>query len=226
MELKYFFAKLFLGRDINEELVVARKERSEAQDKYNNTCQTISMLEEKISVLSESLDRYKQELSSLQSEKKSADALLSQLLNDEELDNAKTILESRLDGKSTLLESLTEKQHASLKEHVQTLAQLRKLQEEKTSLEKDVDDLTNEAELLKEKSEQRENQKAVRENLIAQRKEIRDNLSTLKNEWKETLDDFKTRVVDVENQKSLEALKRKLKDYERRVNNAIEISVK
>lgn len=225
MATKEFLAKIILGQDVNKDLAIAEKEVGEAQGKYNNACEAISVLEEKMSVLSESLNTSKQEMSSLQNEKELIDALLSQLLKDEEFNNAKVILEGRLDDKKAQLGNIVEKLHSSQKEHDLILHQLGKLQEEKTYLKDDNDNLTQEIELLKDKSEQGEKQKAERE-LIAQRKEIRDNLSTLKDKWQKILDDFKARIIDADNQKSFEELKCELKDYERRINNAIEISVK
>lgn len=222
MVVKDFLAKIILGSDIHKDLAIAENEVCEAQGKYNNACQTISTLEEKDRVLSDSLDTSKQELSSLISEKDSIHALLSQLLNNEELCNAKAILEGRFDDKKALLGNQIEKLRSFQKERNLVLVQLGTLKEEKTSLEHDIDNLTHEIELLKEKSKQREEQKAK----ISQRKEVRDNLSTLKDEWQETLDDFKARIDDADNLKSLEGLKRELVDYERLVNNAIEIPVK
>lgn len=85
------------------------------------------------------------------------------------------------------------------------------MKEEKTSIEHDINNLSYEIELLK---------------TVAQREKIRDNLLALKEKWQETLNDFKTRVDGADNLKSLEELKRELEDYEKRVNNAIEISIK
>ena len=222
MAAKHFLAKLLLGRDINEDLAMAEKGNREVHGKYNNACQTISVLEEKNRLLSDSLDTSKHELSFLKIEKISIDALLSQLLNDEVLCDAKEILESKYDDKKALLGNLIEKLRAFQKEHDLILDQFGKLKEEKTSSENDVDKLNHEIESLKEKSKQREEQKAK----ISQRKEVRDNLSTLKDKWQGTLDEFKARIDDADNLKSLEGLKRELVDYERLVNNAIEISVK
>ena len=219
MAIKEFLARIILGKDLHKDLAIAEKE---VKGKYNNACQTISILEGKNRELNKSLETSKQELLSLQHEKESIDALLSQLLNDEELCDAKTILEDRLDKKEALLKNLIEELSSSQKKRDLIVDKLGKLKEEKTSLEHDIDNLTHEIELLKEKSKQREEQKAK----ISQRKEVRDNLSTLKDGWQETLDDFKARIDDADNLKSLEGLKRELEDYERRVNNAIEISVK
>ena len=140
--------------------------------------------------------------------------------------DAKTILEDRLDDQNTLLRNLTEKLLSSQKEHKLILNKLGKLKEERALLEQDVDNLAHEIELMKEKSKRRESAKEKREEIMAQRKKIRDNLLTLKNEWKETLYAFKTKAVDADNLKSLEGLERELKDYEKLVNNAIEIAVK
>lgn len=226
MAVKGFLAKLLLGRDINEDLAMAEKENREVQGKYNNACQVVGVLEKKKKELSKSLDTSKQEITCLQSEKDSIDALLSQLLVEDELGNAQTTLEGSLDGKNELLGNQIEKLHSSQKEHDLVLAQLEKLKVEKTSLEHDVDNKTHEIELLKEKSKHRDEQKAKREEFLSQRRGIRDNLLTLKNEWQETLDNFKARIDDADSLKSFEGLKRELEDYERRVNNAIEISVK
>jgi len=203
MAAKIFLAKLILGSDIHKDLALAEKEVQEAQDKYNSACQVISALEEKNREVSVSLDASKQEISSLQKEKVSIDALLSQLLNDEELGSAKTILERRLNDNN--------KQLRSLKEKLCILKKIGKLKEEKTSIEHDINNLSYEIELLK---------------TVAQREKIRDNLLALKEKWQETLNDFKTRVDGADNLKSLEELKRELEDYEKRVNNAIEISIK
>ena len=226
MAVKGFLAKLLLGRDINEDLAMAEKENREVQGKYNNACQVVGVLGKKKKGLSKSLDTSKQEITCLQSEKDSIDALLSQLLVEDELGNAQTTLEGNLDGKNELLGNQIEKLHSSQKEHDLVLAQLEKLKVEKTSLEHDVDNKTHEIELLKEKSKHRDEQKAKREEFLSQRRGIRDNLLTLKNEWQETLDNFKARIDDADSLKSFEGLKRELEDYERRVNNAIEISVK
>lgn len=226
MAVNKFLAKIILRRDIHKDLAFAEKEASEAHGKYNNACQAISVFEEKMGVLNESLNTSKQEMTSLQSEKESIDTLLLQLLNNEELYDAKTILEDRLDDQNTLLRNLTEKLLSSQKEHKLILNKLGKLKEERALLEQDVDNLAHEIELMKEKSKRRESAKEKREEIMAQRKKIRDNLLTLKNEWKETLYDFKTKAVDADNLKSLEGLERELKDYEKLVNNAIEIAVK
>lgn len=223
MAVKGFLAKLLLGRDINEDLAMAEKENREVQGKYNNACQAVGVLEKKKKELSKSLDTSKQEITCLQSEKDSIDALLSQLLVEDELGNAQTTLEGRLDNKKVLLGRLIVKLKSSKKEHDLILAQLVKLKKEKPSLEHDIKNLTCE---LKEKSKQKEELKDKKEEIVSQRREIRENLLTLKNEWQETLDGFKERVVDADNLKSLEGLKRELVDYERRINNAIEISVK
>ena len=201
---------------------MAEKGNREVHGKYNNACQTISVLEEKNRLLSDSLDTSKHELSFLKIEKISIDALLSQLLNDEVLCDAKEILESKYDDKKALLGNLIEKLRAFQKEHDLILDQFGKLKEEKTSSENDVDKLNHEIESLKEKSKQREEQKTK----ISQRKEVRDNLSTLKDKWQGTLDEFKARIDDADNLKSQEGFKLELVDYERLVNNAIEISVK
>ena len=222
MAVKGFLAKLLLGRDINEDLAMAEKENREVQGKYNNACQTLSVLEDKNGETSKSLDTSRKEKASLQSEKESIDALLSQLLNNEELCDAKTILEGKRDDKKAHLGNIIEKLSSSQKEHDLILTQLGELKEEKTSLDHDVENLNHEIESLKEKSKQREEQKAR----ISQRKEVRDNLSTLKDKWQDTLDNFKARIDDADSLKSFEGLKRELEDYERRVNNAIEISVK
>ena len=222
MAVKGFLAKLLLGRDINEDLAMAEKENREVQGKYNNACQTLSVLEDKNGETSKSLDTSRKEKASLQSEKESIDALLSQLLNNEELCDAKTILERKRDDKKALLGNIIEKLSSSQKEHDLILTQLGELKEEKTSLDHDVENLNHEIESLKEKSKQREEQKAK----ISQRKEVRDNLSTLKDKWQGTMDEFKARIDDADSLKSFEGLKRELEDYERRVNNAIEISVK
>ena len=226
MSAKEFLAKIVLGRDVYKDLTIAEKEMNEAKDKYNNACQTLSVLEDKNGEISKSLDTSRKEKASLQSEKESIDALLLQLLNDDELGNTKAILEGRLDDKKALLKNRTEKLHSSQKEQSLIMDQLGKLKEEKTSLEHDLGIITREIELLKEKSKQKEGQVLEKEKLIVQRKGIRDNLSALKDGWQDTLDDFKAKVVDADNQKSLEGIKRELIDYERRVNNAIEISVK
>lgn len=222
MNAKEFLAKIVLGRDVYKDLTIAEKEMNEAKDKYSNACQTLSVLEDKYGKISKSLDTSSKEKASLQSEKESIDALLLQLLNNEELCDAKTILECKRDDKKALLGNIIEELSSSQKEHDLILAQLGKLKEEKTSLDHDVDNLNHEIESLKEKSKQREEQKAK----ISQRKEVRDNLSTLKDKWQGTLDEFKARIDDADNLKSLEGLKRELVDYERLVNNAIEISVK
>ena len=222
MNAKEFLAKIVLGRDVYKDLTIAEKEMNEAKDKYSNACQTLSVLEDKYGKISKSLDTSSKEKASLQSEKESIDALLLQLLNNEELCDAKTILECKRDDKKALLGNIIEELSSSQKEHDLILAQLGKLKEEKTSLDHDVENLNHEIESLKEKSKQREEQKAK----ISQRKEVRDNLSTLKDKWQGTLYDFKTRIDDADNLKSLEGLKRELVDYERLVNNAIEISVK
>ena len=222
MNAKEFLAKIVLGRDVYKDLTIAEKEMNEAKDKYSNACQTLSVLEDKYGEISKSLDTSSKEKASLQSEKESIDALLLQLLNNEELCDAKTILECKRDDKKAHLGNIIEKLSSSQKEHDLILTQLGELKEEKTSLDHDVENLNHEIESLKEKSKQREEQKAK----ISQRKEVRDNLSTLKDKWQGTLDDFKTRIDDADNLKSLEGLKRELVDYERLVNNAIEISVK
>ena len=220
MSVKEFLAKILLGRDVYKDLAIAEKEMNEAKEKYDNVCQTLSVLEDKNGEISKSLDTSRIEKASLQSEKESIDALLLQLLN------TKAILEGRLDDKKALLKNRTEKLHSSQKEQSLIMDQLGKLKEEKTSLEHDLGIITREIELLKEKSKQKEGQVLEKEKIIVQRKGIRDNLSALKDGWQDTLDDFKAKVVDADNRKSLEGIKRELIDYERRVNNAIEISVK
>ena len=160
MNAKEFLAKIVLGKDVYKDLAIAEKEMNEAKDKYNNACQTLSVLEDKNGETSKSLDTSRKEKASLQSEKESIDALLSQLLNNEELCDAKTILERKRDDKKALLGNIIEKLSSSQKEHDLILTQLGELKEEKTSLDHDVENLNHEIESLKEKSKQREEQKA------------------------------------------------------------------
>lgn len=227
MEVKEFLAKIILGSDIHKDLAIAKKEEQEAQDKYNNAYQTICLLEEKKRELNQSLETFMQEISFLQSEKESIDTFLSQLQNDEVLGIKRTIQEVRLDEKKIIiLGNLIEKILSSSNEYNQTLIQLKSQKEKKISLEHDIDNSTRELELMKEKSKHRDEQKAKRKEYLSQRRGIRDNLLTLKNEWQKTLDDFKARLDDADSLKSFKELERELKDYERRINNAIEIYVK
>ena len=76
MNAKEFLAKIVLGRDVYKDLTIAEKEMNEAKDKYNNACQTLSVLEDKNGETSKSLDTSRKEKASLQSEKESIDALL------------------------------------------------------------------------------------------------------------------------------------------------------
>lgn len=227
MEVKEFLAKIILGSDIHKDLAIAKKEEQEAQDKYNNAYQTICLLEEKKRELNQSLETFMQEISFLQNEKESIDTFLSQLQNDEVLGIKRTIQEVRLDEKKIIiLGNLIEKIRSSSNEYNQTLIQLKSQKEKKISLEHDIDNSTRELELMKEKSKHRDEQKAKRKEYLSQRRGIRDNLLTLKNEWQKTLDDFKARLDDADSLKSFKELERELKDYERRINNAIEIYVK
>lgn len=226
MNAKEFLAKIVLGKDVYKDLAIAEKEMNEAKDEYYNACQTISTLEERNRVLSDSFDASKQELSSLKSENDSIDTMLSLLLNDEELCDAKAILEGRLEDKKALLENLIENLRSSQEEHANTQTQLKILQEEQTSLDKDVYNLTHEIEVLKEKSGAGGKPIAKKQIILAQRKDIRDNLLTLKDEWKDTLQNIMKRVSDADSLESLEELKYELGNYESRANNAIEISVK
>ncbi len=55
MATKEFLTKIILARDVHKDLAIAEKEVGEARGKYNYACQTISTLEKKNSVLSDSL---------------------------------------------------------------------------------------------------------------------------------------------------------------------------
>lgn len=226
MAAKDFLAKIILGSDIYKDLAIAEKEMYDAQGKYNNACRAISELEEKKRLLSNSLDILKQEEYSLECEKKSIDTLLSQLLSDEELDSPKTSLVDKLNNKDALLESWERKLCCSEEEKKNILKQKEKLQGKKISLEKDVNLLSKEIAKLEDASNGGDEKIAERRKIINQRKEIKENLLTLKEKWQETLDDMKTRVDSADNLKSLKRLELELKDYEKTVNNAIEISVK
>ena len=120
------------------------------------------------------------------------------------------------------------KECCSLEKSVNSLTQeLRTLKEEQVSLDEYInlflkDEERNDAQTVLTKKLER---KTKIENLVVQRKGIRDNLTSLKNEWQNSLDEFNTRLADADSQKSLHELKHELKDYERRINNAIEISV-
>lgn len=226
MAAKDFLAKIILGSDIYKDLAIAEKEMYDAQGKYNNACRAISALEEKKRLLSNSLDILKQEEYSLECEKKSIDTLLSKLLSDEELDSPKTSLVDKLNNKDALLESWERKLCCSEEEKKNILKQKEKLQGKKISLEKDVNLLSKEIAKLEDASNGGDEKIAERRKIINQRKEIKENLLTLKEKWQETLDDMKTRVDSADNLKSLKRLELELKDYEKTINNAIEISVK
>lgn len=226
MAAKDFLAKIILGSDIYKDLAITEKEMHDAQGKYNNACIAISALEEKKRLLSNSLDILKQEEYSLECEKESIDTLFSKLLNDEELDSPKTSLVDKLNNKDALLESWERKICCSEEEKKNILRQKEKLQGKKISLEKDVNLLSEEIAKLEEASNGGDEKIAERRKIINQRKEIKENLLTLKEKWQETLDDMKTRVDSADNLKSLKRLELELKDYEKTVNNAIEISVK
>lgn len=121
-----------------------------------------------------------------------------------------------------------EKECSSLEKSVNSLTQeLKTLKEEQVSLDEYInlflkDEESNDVQTVLTKKLER---KKKIDNLVVQRKGIRDNLSTLKDEWQNTLDDFKTMLANADSQKTLNELRHELKDYERRINNAIEISV-
>lgn len=226
MAANNFLARVILGSDIYKDLAITEKEMHDAQGKCNNACLAISALEENKRLLSNSLDILKQEASSLECEKESIDTLFSKLLNDEELNSPKTSLVDKLNNKDALLESWERKICCSEEEKKNILRQKEELQGKKISLEKDVDLLSKEIAKLEEASKGGDEKIAERRKIINQRKEIKENLLTLKEKWQEMLNDIKTRVDSADNLKSLKRLELELKDYEKRVNNAIEISVK
>ena len=122
-----------------------------------------------------------------------------------------------------------EKECSSLEKTINSLTQeLKTLNEEQVSLDEYLnlslqgEDSNDALTVLKKMLER----KTKIDNLVVQRKGIRDNLTTLKDDWHNTLDEFKTKITNADSQKYLNELRNELKDYERRINNAIEISVK
>lgn len=122
-----------------------------------------------------------------------------------------------------------EKECSSLEKAINSLTlELKNLNEEQVTLDECLnlslqDEESNDVQTVLRKMLER---KTKIDNLVVQRKGIRDNLTTLKDEWQNTLDVFKTKITNADSQKYLNELINELKDYERRINNAIEISVK
>lgn len=225
MALKDFLAKLLLGGDIHENLAMAEKVMCEEKDKYDNACNANDALEKECSSLEKSVESLAQELNTLKEEQVSLDEYLNLFLKDEERNDAQTVLTNRLEEKRTQLLTIQSQFQSSEKERGRLKGLMEDLQKEKATLGIEINILNHDIEVLRKSSKQNDEQKAPKEKLIDQRKGIKDNLTTLKYEWQNTLDDFKARLVDCDSQKSLKELKRELNDYERRINNAINIPV-
>ncbi|MBO7130493.1 MAG: hypothetical protein J6W05_12065 [Prevotella sp.] len=225
MDVKDYLAKLLLGGDIHENLAMAEKEMCEANDKYDNACNANDALEKECDSLEKSVNSLTQELKTLKEEQLSLDEYMNLFLKDEERIDAQTVLANRLEEKRTQLLSTQSQLQSSEKERGRLKGLMKDLQKEKATLEIEVNTLNHDIEVHRKSSKQKDEQKAKREKLIDQRKGIRDNLTTLKDEWQNTLDDFNARLVDCDSLKSLEELKRELNDYERCINNAINIPV-
>ena len=214
MNVKDLLAKFLHCGDIHVNLAIAEKEMRETQVKYISACNTNEALEDECSSLDKSVNLLTQEVNTLKNERKSLDEYLNQFLKDDEWNDAKVVQTKRLEEKRTQLLAIQSQLKSSEKKHGRQIELIEGLKGEKTSLEKEVVSLNHKVEA----------EKNIIEKKLDQRKNIRANLATLKNEWQKALEIFKERLkladTDIQN---LLALQREIEDYERRVKNAIEI---
>ncbi len=225
MAVKDFLAKLLLGSDLHDDLAIAEREMRETQDKYMSARSTNDALEKECISINKSVNLLTQDLNTLKDEQKSLDDYLTQFLKDDEWNDAQIVLTKRLNEKREQLLNIQSQFQSSEKECGRQTELIEGLKGKKTSIENEIVNLKNEVEVLKVKSEQKGDKIKI-EKKLGQQKNIRANLTTLHDEWQKSLEDFRERLTlaDADKQNLL-ALQREIEDYERRVKNAIEISV-
>jgi chromosome segregation ATPase len=223
MTVKDFLAKILLGSDIHEDLAESEREMRETKDKYISARNTNEALENECSLLDKSVNSLIQELNSLKDEQKSTEEYLSNFLKDVELDGAQGKLTSRLEEKKVQLLNVQSQLQSSKERYDGLIKQMEGLKDEKLSLKKEVDNLSHKVETLKLEYEKKD-ERNVLERKLDQRKNIRANLASLKDEWQKALDNFEEKLtLSNINKQNLLVLQREIEDYERRVKNAIEI---
>ena len=168
------------------------------------------------------------ELISLQKKKKTLDYTIGQLLIGIDKEEADTILSNELETKKKELVFLKNELCSLETEHLDLKGKIKGLNEKKISAGNKLTELIKEAELLKEsfdkKKELRESDRKQANDKLPQRMILRDKLATLKNEWGKKLDEFAAKLDDA-NKPTLLRLKCELEDYEKKIQNAIDIPV-
>lgn len=228
MSTKKTIAKLILGSDIYEDLSSSEKEACKAKDKYESVNSENRTLEKECWCLDRSVKTLSNELISLQKKKKTLDYTIEQLLIGINKEEADTILSNELETKKKELVFLKNELCSLETEHLNLKGKIKGLNEKKISAENRLTELIKEAELLKEsfdkEKELRESDAKQANEKLPQRMILRDNLATLKNEWGKKLDEFAAKLDDA-NKPTLLGLKRELEDYEKKIQNAIDIPV-
>ena len=222
-KMKKYLAKLLLGRDIYQEFANAEQEMHDAKNKLQKVCADVATLENQMSSLEECLEKEERNISDLMGKKNELDAFLPQGMTTID-ENTITLLQTKISEKTEKLSVLKQELLDYESQRSMLVNKLSLLQQEKESLQNEVDALTNRLSVIKAEAKEKEKNHQQLKDKLAQRKQIRDYLVGLIEQWQPKQDEFNSGIENADKHTLIE-LQHELTNYETLIKNAIDTPV-
>ena len=218
--MKRSLAKLLLGTDVHEDYSVAEHENLASKSRIEKLTQDFEPLKAQKEKIARDTEIANTKLSSLQQQLQSIeDRIRQRIVNSHGID-IKAELQKILDQKDSDFTAVDDNLDKVRKQQEQLEDEELKTKRQKQSLEDDIKTLNQTITELKKQVEKRDDKRQQATNKLPQRREIKNRLTTLKNEWNEKLTTFQERTNSTD-KATLLALQTELEGYYRIINNAI-----
>jgi chromosome segregation ATPase len=222
MNMKEILAKLLLGKDVRLELANVEKTNNDMISKLKTANYEVENLTKEADALNEILIKSEHSLAGFKEELHQLNDIISENVSTVSDTDGLTILQNTLEKKKNEL-AVIENELNKLEKDMQNLTMdIAAATKEKSNLQKEFNKLAKDQEELDKKINEAEKEKDLIARKLSQRKEILEKLKVLKDQWQHTLEDFRSKI-DKPKTEDLHRLKKELNDYERNIQNLIEI---
>ena len=221
MNMKEILAKLLLGRDVRSELAYAEKTNNDMISKLETVKNEVENITKEADALNEILIKSEHSLAGFKEELHQLSDIISENASSASDIDVLAMLQNTLEKKKNEL-AVNEDELKKLKKERQDLTgDIDVVTKETINLQNKLNKLVKDQEELDKKINDAEKDKLLIAGKLSQRKEILEKLKALKNQWQQTLEDFRSRMNKPDTE-DLHRLKKELNDYERKIQNHIE----
>lgn len=220
--MREIIAKLLLGRDVRSELANAEKTNNDMMSKLETANNEVDNLTKEANALNEILIKSEHSLASFREELHQLNDIISENASSASDTDGLTMLQNTLEKKKNELTVIEDELKKLEKERQNLTGDIDAATKEKSNLQNKLNVLVKDKEELDKKIHYAEKENELIAQKLSQRKEILDKLKALKDQWQYTLEDFRSKMDKPETE-DLHRLKKELNDYERNIQNLIEI---